>query len=79
MTFSLYLYHLPVAQFLTTIIPWPPQALATRVIIVAGTFVIIILLALLTEHRKNIWRQLIAWLFDKLQTGDGALRPLSSG
>ncbi len=77
MTFSLYLYHLPVAQFLTTTISWPPQALATRVTIIAGTFGIVILLALLTEHRKNIWRRLIARLFDKLQAGDSALRPLS--
>ncbi len=56
-TFSLYLFHLPIAQFLATQVPWPPSALPTRVVIVGGTLALVFALAELTERRKALWRQ----------------------
>jgi peptidoglycan/LPS O-acetylase OafA/YrhL len=66
MTFSLYLFHLPVAQFLTTVTPWPPASWSARVVSVAGTFLLVVLLAELTERRKDIWRRLVTWVFVRL-------------
>jgi peptidoglycan/LPS O-acetylase OafA/YrhL len=78
MTFSLYLFHLPVAQFLTTLVPWAPQTAATRLVIVGGTFLIVALLAALTERRKSAWRDRIAKLFSKMGVTGGAPRSASS-
>lgn len=64
-TFTLYLFHLPIAQFLTTIMPWQPSALATRVILIGGTLVVVFAIAALTERRKNAWRRGIAWLIQR--------------
>jgi peptidoglycan/LPS O-acetylase OafA/YrhL len=36
-TFSIYLLHVPIAQFLTTLVPWPPSAWPTRVVMLGGT------------------------------------------
>jgi peptidoglycan/LPS O-acetylase OafA/YrhL len=55
-TFSLYLFHLPVAQFLASLAPWAPSSWATRVVIVGGTLVIVFALAAVTERRKKLWR-----------------------
>jgi peptidoglycan/LPS O-acetylase OafA/YrhL len=52
-TFSLYLYHLPIAQFLTTIIPWAPESWAGRTAIIGGSLTAIFALAACTERRKT--------------------------
>jgi peptidoglycan/LPS O-acetylase OafA/YrhL len=77
MTFSLYLYHLPVAQFLTTLVPWAPHDIRTRVIMMVGTFIIIAALAEVTERRKNAWRDGIAKWFDRFGMMRRAFRPTS--
>jgi peptidoglycan/LPS O-acetylase OafA/YrhL len=69
MTFSLYLFHLPVAQFLATIIPWGPQAPLTRVTIVAGTLLAVCLLAQLTERKKAWWRGCVAAMLAVIERG----------
>lgn len=56
-TFTLYLFHVPIAQFLATLVPWPPHALATRVVIVGGTLCGVFLAAEITERRKDLWRR----------------------
>jgi peptidoglycan/LPS O-acetylase OafA/YrhL len=56
-TFTFYLFHLPVAQFLTTIVPWPPNAWATRIVMFPGTLAIVFLIASVTERRKEMWRK----------------------
>jgi peptidoglycan/LPS O-acetylase OafA/YrhL len=66
MTFSLYLFHLPVAQFLTTIVPWPPTAIFTRLTMFGGTFMIVVLLAELTERRKSMWRSAVSEVFSRI-------------
>jgi peptidoglycan/LPS O-acetylase OafA/YrhL len=55
-SFSLYLYHLPVAQFLAAINPWPPTHPGSRLLIVGGTLAAVFALAQVTELRKRVWR-----------------------
>eukprot|EP01037_Dinobryon_pediforme_P002675 gene2677-2714_t len=62
-TFSLYLYHLPVAQFLAAISPWPITSMDSRVVMFAGTFAIVLALAEVTEMRKPFWRRMFSALF----------------
>ena len=66
MTFSLYLFHLPVAQFLSTLIPWEPGDIRMRLTIMVGTLVIVAILAAFTERQKNAWRDGIARLSDRI-------------
>lgn len=56
-TFSVYLFHLPIAQFLTTQVPWPASSWMTRLAIVGGTLVCVFVLAEFTERRKELWRR----------------------
>lgn len=59
MTFSLYLVHLPVAQFLASVSPYPAASWAERLIILGGTFLIVLVVSHLTERRKAFWRDAI--------------------
>jgi peptidoglycan/LPS O-acetylase OafA/YrhL len=52
-TFSIYLYHLPIASFLITLVPWPPGSLAGRCAILRGTMGGCFLLAQFTERKKH--------------------------
>ena len=58
-TFALYLFHLPIAQFLTTIVPWAPSDGRTRLVMLVGTFALVVCLAAVTESRKHMWRRAI--------------------
>ena len=61
-TFTIYLFHVPIAQFLTTVVPWPPSAWATRAVMFGGTLVLMFAIAEVTERRKEPWRRAIAAL-----------------
>ncbi len=67
-TFSLYLFHLPVAQFLTTVAPWPPHNTATRMFILVGTASVVFLLAEISERQKGRWRQGIELLMKRFHS-----------
>ncbi|MEO3471714.1 acyltransferase [Roseomonas sp. CAU 1739] len=56
-TFTIYLFHLPLTQFLSTVVPWPPTSWATRLVMFGGTLVLMFVIAELTERRKEIWRR----------------------
>ena len=56
-TFTIYLLHLPVAQFLTTQLPWPPTSWQTRTVMFAGTLLTLFALAEVTERRKEPWKR----------------------
>ncbi len=56
-TFTIYLLHLPIAQFLATRTPWPPAAWQTRMLLFGGTLLILFAVAEVTERRKTLWRQ----------------------
>ena len=58
-TFTLYLMHMPVAQFISTLVPWPPEAIATRLVILGTTIIAVFLIAEFTERRKAAWRAAI--------------------
>jgi peptidoglycan/LPS O-acetylase OafA/YrhL len=64
-TFSIYLFHLPIAQFLTTITPWPPSAWQTRVLMFGGVLLAMFALAEVTERRKGDWRRFF-WRLTRL-------------
>jgi peptidoglycan/LPS O-acetylase OafA/YrhL len=66
-TFTLYLLHIPIAQFLTTIVPWPPSAAATRVVILGVTMLAVFAIAAVTERRKAEWRTALAALMPRPQ------------
>jgi peptidoglycan/LPS O-acetylase OafA/YrhL len=71
-TFSIYLFHLPVAQFLTTVVAWPPNHVMTRAVVVVGTLVIVFAAAQVTERRKDLWKPLVARLLSSEPGGASA-------
>ena len=71
-TFTLYLLHVPVAQFLAAISPWQVGTLPEQILVVCGTLSVVFLVAEYTERRKTAWRKAIgrplAWKELKLST-----------
>lgn len=63
-TFSLYLFHMPITQFIVAVIPTPPSSWQTRVLVFLGVPVVTMLLAEVTERRKEFWRRGFSALFD---------------
>ncbi|MEJ0017020.1 MAG: acyltransferase [Acetobacteraceae bacterium] len=74
-TFSVYLYHLPIGQFLAVLMPWSPSSTATRVVILGGTLASTFLLAEITERRKPMWRHMIVTVFSRRTKALPVLRP----
>ncbi len=56
-TFTLYLFHVPVMQFIATLAPWGLEDARTRLLLIVATPAIIFLIAPLTERRKDAWRR----------------------
>ena len=65
-TFTIYLFHVPVAQFFTAIIPWSPTSSITRFIMFPGMLAIMFGIAEFTERRKEWWRRAFTLLIDRL-------------
>lgn len=63
-TFTLYLCHLPIAQFLFAVLPWPHTDMRSRALVLAGTLGGVLLLAALTERPKQVWRRAVRTVFD---------------
>ena len=63
-TFTLYLFHLPVAQCLAAFCQGvghlPPRSWAARTVVIGGTLVAVFLAAEVTERRKDVWRRWFA-------------------
>ena len=74
-SFTLYLFHFPVAQCLAAISPWPLGSQQSAILIVGGTLVVVLAAAELTERRKEPWRRLFATL---LRIGTRRSRPMRS-
>ncbi len=74
-TFTLYLFHFPVAQLLAAADPWPPGSVPSVILVIGGTLAIVPCIAVVTEHRKEAWRHglllLAAWV--------RRLRPAAAG
>ncbi len=67
-TLTLYLFHLPLSQFLAAETPWPASAWQTRLLIYGGVPIMVFFIAELTERRKNFWRRGFETLFQRLQS-----------
>lgn len=62
-TFTLYLCHLPIAQFLVACMPWDRSDPRSRVLVFAGTLLAVFVLAEFTERRKQAWRGALEYLW----------------
>lgn len=56
-TFTIYLMHLPIAQFLITIIPWSPETWISRITLISSCLLLLYLTAEMTERRKRWWHR----------------------
>lgn len=72
-TFTIYLLHLPVAQFLTTQVPWSPTSWRTRTVLFGGTLLILFVLAEVTERRKDPWKRAFKALFAQARSSQPAV------
>jgi len=67
-TFTLYLLHVPLAQFLAAISPWKIGTLPQQILVEGGTFGLVLLVAEFTERRKTAWRYAITNALSLKQT-----------
>jgi peptidoglycan/LPS O-acetylase OafA/YrhL len=74
-TFTIYLFHWPIAQCLTTIVPWPPAAWQTRVVMFPVLLLILFIIASVTERRKDWWRALFGRLLVQSSTAEPVAKP----
>ncbi len=74
-TFTLYLFHFPLAQCLAALDPWAPGSWASLCLIVGGTLIGVLAVAELTERRKDPWRRLFAGLLRLAAASVLRLRP----
>ncbi len=59
-TFTLYLFHFPVAQCLAACSPWALGGWPSFIFVIGGTLAVVLGAAELTERRKEPWRRLFA-------------------
>lgn len=65
-SFTLYLCHMPIAQFLLACAPWPSTDPRTRLLVFTGTLVAVFVFAEFTERRKTAWRRGFEYLYARL-------------
>lgn len=63
-TFTIYLMHDPVAQFLTLLSPWDLGSRPQGAFIYLGTLAIVFALAEVTERKKHQWRAALQWVIN---------------
>nr|WP_294559840.1 acyltransferase [uncultured Rhodopila sp.] len=78
-TFSLYLMHYPVMQFLNAARPWPRESPVSRVLLFGLTLAAVFLFAEVSERRKPAWRRAIAALSGRLLPPNPVAVPVRSG
>ncbi len=65
-TFALYLFHIPIMQFIVAVAPWPVTSMITRSLLFLGVPLIIFVMAAFTEQRKDLYRaffgSLLSWV-----------------
>jgi peptidoglycan/LPS O-acetylase OafA/YrhL len=62
-TFSLYLFHLPVLIFMGAIIPYNKSSYVQTITLLGTVLTIVALLALLTEKQRDHWKELFSNVF----------------
>lgn len=65
LTFALYLFHLPLAQFLSAVSPWPLASWQNRAFLLLGTLLGVVVVGTLAERWKGGLRR----LFNKMLAG----------
>jgi peptidoglycan/LPS O-acetylase OafA/YrhL len=65
-TFALYLFHVPIIQFVVALAPWAPNAWPTRLLVFIGVPAVIFALAPFTEAQKSKWREAFALLGNRM-------------
>lgn len=69
-TFALYLFHLPIMQFIVAESRLPPESWTSRALVYVGVPLIVFGLAEFTERRKESWRKLFSAIVgEKLPAG----------
>jgi peptidoglycan/LPS O-acetylase OafA/YrhL len=58
-TFSIYLMHYPVLQFIAAALPWPGTTALARVLLLVLPLAAVFLMAEISERRKETWRRAI--------------------
>jgi peptidoglycan/LPS O-acetylase OafA/YrhL len=76
-TFTFYLMHMPIAVLLCALSPWPPASAATRLIVIGGTPLVVLLLAEVGERRKALWRRLFTLLLKDTHPAKTAMKFLN--
>lgn len=61
-TLTLYLFHMPLAQFLASTLPWPSSSWETRLAVYIGVPIMVFIIANYTERKKKTWHNAIDWL-----------------
>jgi len=56
-SFAFYLFHVPVLRMTVALSPWPAEAWQTRLVILVGVPLVLLLVAEVTERRKVFWRE----------------------
>ncbi len=74
-TFTIYLFHLPLCQFLAVLVPWPPESWATRIVVFGGGFAAMLAIAQVTEQQKGAWQA----FFRSVLRRASRLRPTAAG
>ena len=54
-TFTIYLLHVPIAQFLSVITPWKVDYYLSQIFVFLTTFFSMLIIAQYTERRKHVW------------------------
>jgi peptidoglycan/LPS O-acetylase OafA/YrhL len=59
MTFSVYLYHMPLLDFLAIVLPGTPSSMIHRIGMISISLLVITGIAQITERKKSAWRRSI--------------------
>jgi peptidoglycan/LPS O-acetylase OafA/YrhL len=63
-TFLLYLVHYPLLHLLSAIAPWPAGSGRRTVMLVTGSVLLILVLRIMTEDQKKLWKEWILMLLN---------------
>ena len=77
-TFTLYLFHLPVAQFIKAVDGLPAGWMLNRALVVGGTFMAVLALSLVTERQKRAWAAAIRSGIVMVRGSGGSLIPANT-
>ena len=70
-SFTLYLFHFPIAQCIHVLDPWPSASWKSSILLIAGTLSLTVLVSRVTEARKGSWHRAFthaAGLLDRMAT-----------